>query len=769
MRTKRILCLIMVVIMMATTLMACKDKDDGYFRENWDNPLAKNKVGGSDTLCVVESEDAITLENQHVRVIFAKKNGAIREWVNKDSKVYLTKNGDAAPLRLNLISEGTELTVSKYKDFSYTISDGAVKTITFCWTISNMQITATASLADQADEVIFRLSYEGNALQLADDGTPLRSLYNVEYPIINNIDRLYSAERDHLLTPFVTGYVIDDPVGHFNDTFVGIGKSMGMYPSGWEYSMQFQSYYSDGIGGFMFSTRDGGSGIKSFTFTGSDGKLRTSIYHYVEDLAVENGSFDYDIAISNLTEGSWYEAADRYRQWATQQSWALDAGLLKDRDDLNLTFYKETAMCNFNFPFTGAYGLEKQEALYNLQKECLQGGHMLNISFGGGGDRILQLSKENGDLHMFFEFPSFHKVSSANNNPVEWETMVKSFKYNDESVYYNIGVTRYFYDCASCTNYRQTYQQKEQSYLDLYQVDGFYHDVGVAAVHPKQCFNTNHPHGTRVNAIPDYLEQMGELSDLARRNGGIYGQELVFEQMLPYLDFYQARANGDLLTWMESDRVRSLMEKGVCHKVCLFDYVYGAYGAKRLDGFLSADPSMGRGYYYVAAYTFVNGGIPEYNYEFYDSSTYLTIAEMDLDRIAYLGKLYQAKQAFASDYLIYGQMVQTPALGASSSTYTYQQDRFEGDKILEGKATLDDVVACAYRLNGTIGMLMANTSDKTVTLKFAVDTVSCWDMEQGNIYLVTPEGENQIGTIEDGEAKIDVTLEAYDVVMIRIA
>ena len=79
------------------------------------------------------------------------------------------------------------------------------------------------------------------------------------------------------------------------------------------------------------------------------------------------------------------------------------------------------------------------------------------------------------------------------------------------------------------------------------------------------------------------------------------------------------------------------------------------------------------------------------------------------------------------------------------------------------------MVSCAYRLNDTIGMVMANTSNKSVTLKFAVDTAADWGISQGAVYLVTMDGETQIGSIENGEAKIDVTLEPYEVAMIRIA
>ena len=763
---KQILSVIIGVVMIMTILAGSGMAEDGYFRENATEVPKPQPIGGSAELQLSVSENSITLENAHVRAVFSTKNGSVRELANKDANLYLTREGDAKPLRISLIRNGNETTVSKYDAFSYELVDGESKTIQFQWQLGGITVHADVTLTKEADELVFRVSYAGNNLVMTDEGIPIESLYHVEYPVINHIGQLYSAERDRLLTPFVTGYIIDDPLTAFNGTFSGIGRSLGMYPSGWGYPMQFQSYYAEGIGGFMMSTRDGGNGIKSFTCTGSDEGLRTSIYHFVDNLGQSDGCFDYDIVISNLCKGTWNESADRYREWALAQSWATEKGKRQDRDELNMYLYRDTALCNFIFPGTSAYGKENQEKLYSMEKENLKGGKMLNIGWMSSPDRLMSLARENDDLFMFFEFPSFHRVPTAMQNPDEWKTMVRTFRTDESSVYYNIGSTRYFYDCAACEEYRKTFYEHDETILKNSGTDGFYHDVGYAAVHPMQCFNTLHNHGTRVNVASEYLEQMKEICDLAHSTGGVYGQELIFEQMLPYIDFYQARANAELAGWMESDRIRILMTEGKCHKVSLFDYVYSGYGPMRIDGFLSPDPQLGSAFDWIAAYTFVNNGIPEFNYEFYNSQTYIQPEDADVNHLRFLGSMYEAKDLFAADYMLYGQMVRTPEFGATAVARPFVQTRYQQNRLYEGSMELDNIVACSYRLDETVATVMVNTTDQPVLLRFAVDTDSNWGIKQGTVSLITVEEEQTLGDFENGEARVSFEIQPYQTVMI---
>lgn len=744
--------------------------EDGYVVEEYKNPLANVDVGGANTLSLLETESEITLENEKVRIVFRKENGAIRELVNKESKVYLTREGDVAPVRINRIKENREVTDADFSLFEYSVAEDSTerKALEMSWTFGEIYITAVASLQRNADEVVFRLS----AINGENAGKSTNTyLYNIEYPIINRVDTLYKKETDRYLSPFVTGYLFSNPVEHFNKgQFGGIGKSYGLYPSGWEYPMQFQSYYSEGIGGFQFTTRDGGSTQKSFTFTGQNNQIRTSIYHYLDDLSEENCVFDYDIAIGNLVRGNWYEAAEKYRAWATQQKWATENGKLESRSDLNKALYEETALVQFCYPYTRNYGSVQQRKLYEKTKGSLQGGKILNIAFGNNTnfqDDILTLAREKGDLFTLFEFPDFHLVSDADRNPVAWQTEMKGF--GTSPLRYDVEGTLYFYECASCPAYTNAFLEKEQSYFTKYAVDGYYHDVGVAAVHPKQCFNFLHPHGTRINVIDDFVAQMKDVRALSvKNNGGYYGQELVFEQMLPYLDFFQARANASLLGWMEHDRLRTAIKDGCAKKVDLFDYVYRAYGAMRLDGFLTADPELGDGYYPVVAATVLDGGIPEYNYEFFTADQYLAPEDYEKERMEYLGKLYQVKSGYGKKYLTYGERVKAPVTGTGSTFYAYFTPRHSGKQNEEGEAEFDDVIVTAYKRDGKIGIFLANATHADISLKFIVNALVDYGISSGTFTIETPSGKTSPAALQSGRAKIDLYLPALDVALLEI-
>ena len=425
---KKKMLIVTLLLLVTAALSSCNktNKTTEFFDGHFENPLINDKVGGSNKLSLTESTDEIILENKKIRAKFLKKNGAIKELVNKESKVYLVKNNSSDPIRLNKIVDYKEYPVNRIKSFSYTLEDSTIKKINFTYVLGNITVHTSAELKDDSNEIVFRLSYEGNVIE-KNNGDIVNCLYNIEYPIIDNIDRLYSKERDHFLSPVAMGYLFDDPVGYFNTDFVGISKTLGLYPSGWEYPMQFQAYYSDGIGGFMFMTKDGQDTIKSFTFLGTGNKIRASIYHYVNDIAQESGTFDYDISISNLTIGDRYEALDKYKDWAQNQKWCTEKGKLIDRDDINKDLYENTALVNFRFPT-----YSEQEELYNIIKASLCGGKILNVIFGAVSSTI-NISKKNKDPFVFFEFPDFH---NANGDPSTWTTMVKTYKADQSSVLY---------------------------------------------------------------------------------------------------------------------------------------------------------------------------------------------------------------------------------------------------------------------------------------------------------------------------------------------
>lgn len=758
MNTKRIAALLMPVSIAfsAVVCSGCGGTEEVYYEEIYSNPLEGADAGGYDTLTFAEEGDTVTLENENVRLILDRFTGGIRELVNKQSVLYLVRDSNGEPLTV-LRRSGEHLTGYETFEYSKIKEDGRVGARLMWGFADGLSVRAEVSLSEHADELVFRLGYEGN-----DAADPVLC---VEYPVICRIGTLYEGERDYLLHPFATGYLFRDPVGNFDgESFAGITREYGLYPSGWESPMQFYAYYSLGIGGFEVMTRDGGSTIKSFPVVADGDGLRASVWHYPDDPSQPSAEFGYDISVGNLTEGTWYEAAEKYRGWATEQSWATEKGKLSERTDIDRTFYEEVVACNFNFPYQLVYGEAEQRELYEKMRENA-GGKMLNVFFADD-DGVIDLSKEYGDYFVRFEFPDFHSVTTANQNPAEWKTAIR----NADGGYaaYWLNGTQQFYECASCEDYLSRFAEKEQGWYDRYGVSGYYHDVGVAAVHPKQCYDSSHPHGTRVNIVPECLAQMALTKEIGQKNGAnIYGQELIFEQMLPYLDFYQARGNAEELGFMENDRIRPLIEGGVCEKVCLFDYVYGAYGAKRLDGYLYADELLGESYYHIAAYTALNGGIPEYNYEFVHNGEYLQPQEHSAEMMSFLGALARVKQTYGKNYLVYGEMVRPPETGAGENEYDYIQQRFL-DGTDGGVAVFDRTVTSAFRYENKIGIFVCNPTKDAQTLRFIVNALRDYGISDAKVTLTDGEGVKSFESVKDGKLRVALDLGPREIVMLEL-
>lgn len=767
--------LLAVLVLIFSMLVGCtpasptttNDPDaDLYFEEVYDNPLKDRDMGGSDVLTLSQQGDDVTLENENIRLVLDYQTGGIKQIANKQANVYLVDGQASTPFTLCHVSGTAES--AYYSDCTVTLDDSNAnsKSIAITWQVTDViRVYATVTLDKGDDQLQFRVNV---------DNDTERPIWYVQYPVVEGIGTLYEKERDYLAHPIATGFLFNNPLDNFNSgSFEGITRSEGLYPSGWECPMQFFAYYSQGIGGFMFRTDDGGNGIKSFSFMGKDDALKAGIYHYADDLADAKIQFNYTTYIGNLNQGHWYEAADLYRDWASEQSWT-SMGTLAERTDINLTFYEDTVLCNFNFPYDTIYGTENQTALYDKIKAAAD-GTMLNIFFNA--DNFLTQSQKNKDLHAQFEFPSFHSVKSAEETPSEWLTAIKNRLGN--LYYYNVEDAIQFYECPSCDAYLEAFWERENHQLVYNKVSGFYHDVGVAAVHPRQCFDTEHPHGTRVNILQEFLDQMEATRLLgSEKTQGIYGQELVFEQMLPYTDFYQARANAAQVGFMEIDRFRELVINGSCTNINMFDYVYGSYGAVRLDGFLNADELIGESYYHIAAYTVLMGGIPEFNYEFVVNGNYLTVEEHADDMLAYIGYLGNIRQGYGKDYLVYGQMVKPPLASDETIEYDYIQQRVAGGVAGPGLVTGGDadggpitwskVITSAYRWEDTIGVFVGNPTNKSQQLNFIIHAQQDYGISEGTVELIDENGNTVLCSIENGIAKVSLDLDARQVVLLKL-
>ncbi len=749
-----------------------------YYNDELDNPLAGTDVGGVDILNFSETESKFTLENENIRIVFNSDNGSINEICNKMSKIYFTRNNQTS-FGIKIQKRNTELLFST---FSYSVIEdiAEVKSIRLIWVFAHtLTAIIDVHLHVEDSEVVFNLQILNN-----DPNDPVVS---VKYPNIENFGSLYLPERDYFASPIASGYLFNNPTFNFNsEVFRGITKEEGIYPSGWNNPMQFMAYYSEGIGGFVLWTRDSGSTIKSYEFIGKGtDKLTTGIYHYLDDSAITDVNFNYDIAISCLSQGYWEEAADMYRDWAINQPWG-DKGKLSARTDIDSSLFEETGLVNFGIRGDGSTYWLDLSSIYDLYHEKInakitniflnswQRIHLSN-EFNSDWDSYFPANLNNvfinqinsyDDQFILFEFNTLYNKNYFKTVVDGWaDRAVRNFNGTKSIFSWRSGsdFREWYFICPSTEEWVDFSFSKDQEMLE-YGANGLYHDVGVAAVAPRMCFDSSHPHGTRINIIEDYIEIERQSKQLAIDNGSnSVGQELIFEQLLPYVDFYQARANAGLLSWMESDRFRGLLENGSANKIPLFDYVYHEYGGLRVDGFMMPLSEIGGGYYYTLAKTVLEGGLPEFNYEF--MPTTLQYDEIDMDMLAFVGELAKARTDYGKNYLVYGKMVKAPNTGLGKITFSFRNSNIVlGNEILQGSIIVDKVVTSAFQSNGKTAIFLCNITPEDLECNFILQAERDYGIEFGSVYI----NGVKLGDIVDGKANISLSLNSREVMMIEI-
>lgn len=714
-------------------------------------------MGGVNTLSLIQNNDQITLENAKVRIIL-NANGSINEYANKEARLYLTKNNSSAnPLTIEYLDGQTTQDYLRVDKF---IEEDSIelKKVSFAYLFDTTYITTYVSLKKDSSEVEFSLEISGNNLS--------NPILDVEYPIVEGIDELENKQREYFVSPYATGYIFKNPLDNFNDTYFGINKKIGMYPSGWYYPMQFSAYYSEGIGGFYWQTKDEKDSIKSFTFTGNENKLRLGIWHYLNDYQKENYLFDYTTTISNMTKGTKYEAADIYKKWATKQAW-VSKGKAINRTDINKELFEQTSLAVFGYRSTTS-SWKDCLSIYDMYANVID-GKFFNISIYHAKS-YMDIVKEYEGIYSCFEFNSL----AANGGKFDSSAMKNQ---NGEKAIFNVGSTPNYYICASDQEWLNDRLKQDINYLNTFGAKALYFDVDYATMHPIMCFDSSHAHGTRVNVGREFYEQYKQASDLMEQYQ-LYsvGGEMITEQLLPYFDYYQARANGSLASYMEHDLIRPYIEMGIAEIVPYFTYIYHEYGALRLDGFLVPDEQLSNTFYHTAALTALTGGIVEYNYEYYyPLSTLPTSSDISLPMLEYTNKLGQARLTYGKNYLVYGDMVVAPNLGTKKSTYEFNNPNYTPRTCnnlltLSGEESLNDVVTSAFRFNNKIGIFLSNITNKDITVNFILHTFRDYGIDNGEVYLVSSINgkKKSIGKIKNGKAKISIDLLEKEVYMLEI-
>lgn len=752
MTNKKVAIVAVILVVVAMLLNACSAVG-GFYDDNTLRVKSKLNIGEYDVLTMQTKSDGYLMENDKVRLVL-NENGSIREYANKQANVYLVKDAtNATPIRFD---RKQELSVSEYDTVVAEIKDNDAqrKSVEFTYKFDYLTIKTSVSLEKNSDEAVFNVALYGNKYA--------NTVVDVEYPIFENIDTLNKPETDYFVAPYATGYLFNNPVKYFNEDNIGVGKTMGLYPSGWYYTMQFASYYSAGMGGFYWMTKDAADGIKSFSFIGDEGKLRMSVYHYLDDTKDCDTIFAYDTVVANMNDGNWYEAAERYKAWATQQNYLPDK--LQDRTDIDKKLYEDTSLTYFGYRADAAGSWKDMISVYDMIASRID-NNILNISIYNT-KKYYDLVREYGHSYICFEF------SSITDNPKYADNKMINVYGKDQA--FSVNGTPFYYQCPYNEDWLNSRIDADVNYLKQFNVDGFYYDVAFTAVHPLQCFNEAHEHGSLTNMLPYFYKQLKN-ADKQAEEAEIYsvGVEMITDKVIKNIDFYQARANAGLAGWMENFAVRPLIENGCADKIPLFDYAFHEYGAVRCDGYLMPIDEIGQSFYHIAAYTALNGGIPEFNLEYYDIKDIPSAARINVAMVDYINKLGKIRTGWGKDYLVYGQMVRSPQIGTGKTEYEFFNSNIRPwceTPYLGGKHSLNDVVVSAYKtFDGRTAIFLANVSQKDVPVKFVLNALRDYGIEKGDVYMTSTSGKKgKVASVNNGKANISYTLDVGEVCMLEL-
>ena len=691
---------------------------------------------------------AITLENDVLALRIDPANGTIKSLYNKAANIELvTCTPDAPAWRLETESGWT----SAFERFaSETLRHG----VRLVWrTAEGIGVEAQIELLPGSPQIDFRVRVL-NPTSVA--------LEKIGYPILGGIGALSDTEDSYLLHAQGTGFLFRNPHTLFetpNEANASPKSRQGLryspYPEGFSgSSTQLMAYYADDIGGFDFTAQDASGALKWLNFYKTEsGALECSFMH--QSPSVEpSADFDvpYSIRIGVLVEGNWYEAAERYKAWALQQSWARK-GTNWSRAGQRVIDDAGIATFGINASHDRAAWLDYFHQIAGTPvfhvlgvNWAKNGGDYHNHLPGGHGDWFparfnaanLDAIRRNGDYWAPFEFDLLLAPDRDESEQVQAALITMP----DEK--YSFDRYAFPFVCPAAGYLKELHRWRDETLVREFHPDAIYYDISVNNV-LMACRNPNHGHPVGggqwiVDAYSDLLADTKQAMDAAAGEYVAQGTEMINEVFIPVVDYYQARAEGSPLSSFEGDFFRDWIKAGSAEKVPLFTYIYHEYAPVRMDGWSKLSVEVGDLFYWVASRVALWGGLFEINGEFsplesldgledrseehyyqFEDRSYA----VDPAKAAFVGEVAAARVSFAKDYLVYGTMQRPLPLDVPAVTldyFLYNAPRALPHYGEHGRKTVPSVVHATWRSpQGKLGFMFVNLTGATMTLPLTID------------------------------------------------
>lgn len=638
------------------------------------------------------AESTCRLENDYLLVEIAESDGAVVRLFHKQQQLELISQlpEQRTPWAMLL---GPLRLVSDFESFALTRDAQQPETVVLTWqTPYDITVVGRVTLAAEADQVEFTC-----AASNAGDETIL----GVRYPALQGIGSLSDdGLQDRLLHSTAMGLVYRNPLELFR-TGTNIpferGPAVSRYPNGYHGSaLQLMSYYTEDRGGFYIATHDGRSTDKDLNFFKHDANsLSCEIAHWNWDArSGKSLELDYPVVVAALNEGSWYAAADRYLDWATQQPWCARGTRLERlaKDDSARWLTEQVGA-------VGMWWLFRQDIETSVKRtrEAFA-APLLHLDLWWQHEASFEEARRGGDRFGPFYFPYLclqgsktfddHKADAVappgfSISP-EWRIMCAA-QPQWRDVFVESGV-----DLVGEGPLRHT-----QIWIGDNQIgcdaDCLYYDIGPCAGIPTHCYAPHHDHppGAGRGMTDAQVRLVRDSQQAVTQAKGQYvpiGTECISEPFVGCMDMYYPR-NAGLATEMELaayTRHLTWLPDGQMEAVPLFAYVYHEYQGVPIQGVYGVDPwrfTAGQDYHtWAEARSIAWGGL-------FATHALPDDIEPSADRVRYLQSLTTARTQFAKDYLCYGRMQRPPVIECATVQIDhglaeggwFRELRFSGD------------------------------------------------------------------------------------------
>lgn len=641
------------------------------------------------------------------------------------------------------------------------------------WTTDRPGVTVEARVALPAEADDARFTFR------VVNGDPSLVIESLEYPILSGIQGLVPAgPGDVALSAAAQGYLFRNP--HAN---LAPGVKRRLYPDGYGgVSMQTSAYYREGIGGFALEARDASAVAKRFAFykDPASGDLRWSIdtlqWNRTAGAPLDPG---FEVRLAALARGDWEEAADRYRDWALDQGWA-SRGRVADRPEAAVPRW----LVEGTWAATFGVSINLDQSRWFQALHDWVGGPLFHVSgfwwpggtaasewYGGANDwgdgRVnaanLAAIRSRGDRWAPFLFDlHFSRTATEWDAPAPDPATDPVAPWRPYEMVPDPETDPWAYMCPATAQWQAFHGWRDLALYDLYGFDATYYDIGVGLGRVRcDVAAHGHPPGAGRSIVDGYRAMLTSRRDELHAVAGrriAAGTELISETVLDLFDYYQARAEGSVMSMLEGDEFRAAEKAGWGEKVPLFAYVYHDVGPVRIDGNLKAASQFGAIFYWLAARIVAWGGLPELNYEqsalekfpgmtdaftwyetysstfhVIDTSPYLSAA----DRGEFLGRLGSARTGFARPWLAYGRMTRSPRILAGPSavsvdwhlynTFNRAKDTSSGiEKGAEyweqGNVSVDPIVRSGWDDDGrSVGLFLVHVGSSGTNVTVELD------------------------------------------------